>query len=229
MSTLPPTIPGLTKKQRLKQQAQRMREVKALQVMEASPQEYSVDETGATGPEQTHHEGSHSDIPEPRHEDEGYQPGVQSESRDEDVGEDPATTDPPSMSMSSPWKRKKRLSLQAERMRKAKHSRQTPEAELSILALEPSPQDSGNEQINREHTEVTESGADLPHWSESDNQDSTAVGGSGGMEILKTKKRVDLRASSCKSWTLSISKMVVELVTQTRRTKILKMFLMIGC
>ncbi len=137
-----------------------------------------------------------------------------------------ATTDPPSMSMSGPWKRKKHLSLQAERMQKAKHSRQTPEAELSILALEQSPQDSGNEQINREHTEVTESGADLPHWSESDNQDSTAVGGSGGMEILQQPGPEDEQEGGLegrKSWTLSISKMVVELVTQTRRTKILKM------
>ncbi len=100
MSNLRPTIPGLTKKQRLKQQAQRMREVKTLQMMEASPHKYSVDETGATGPEQTHHEGSQSDIPEPRREDEGYQLGVQSESRDEDFCEDPATTNPSSMSMS---------------------------------------------------------------------------------------------------------------------------------
>ncbi len=164
MSNLPPTVPGLTKKQRLKQQAQRMRHAKALQVMEASAQEYPADETGATGPEQTgpeqtHHEGSHSDIHEPRRKAEGYQPGVQSESREE---EDPATSDPPPMSMSGPWKRKQRLSLQAELMRKAKHSRQTPEAELSIQAHEESPQDSGNEQINREHAALTESGTEPP-------------------------------------------------------------------
>ncbi len=163
----------LTNKQRLKQQAQRMREAKALQGIEASPREDPTDETVATEPEQPHHEGSPSDTHESRREDEGYQPGVQSESRDEDIGEDPATTDPPPMSMSGPWKRKQRLSLQAERMRKAKHSRQIPEAELSILAHKESPQDSGNEQMDREHTEVTNSGSQPPHWSESDDQEST--------------------------------------------------------